>query len=173
MPRPFPRALRLPLHAVETQDGLANYIYRRLNLSASKLPYALHAYAFKNDERDFACRLLSTRTQFWLFRTRQTAACGDFMVVDLSIPSPRQRHAWVIELKQGRSMRVFEGGWGYQLRHAPEGLGELSTKGVLAENPAFSAIVGDSHEVLSFFGAGFNRDNAHNALYSPPPAVLR
>jgi len=52
-------------------------------------------------EREFARSLLETKTNWWLFRSHQSAFAGDFVVVDLSERRPERRRIWVVELKAG------------------------------------------------------------------------
>ncbi len=152
MPRHFPRALRLPLSAVVARDGLARHVARTLRPQASDLSRVVHAYAFKNDERAFAEALLARRTQLWLFRAHQGAACGDFLVVDLSEPDPARRRVVVLDLKQGAPLRP--GGPGaFQMRNAALGLAELARAGVIAPDAPYEVLTGDRAAVLGHFGA--------------------
>ncbi|MES2642698.1 MAG: hypothetical protein V4850_24660 [Myxococcota bacterium] len=156
MPRPLPRTLRLPLHAVAGRNDLSRHVIRTLHPRASDLPRTIHAYAFKNDERDFACALLTRHTRLWLFRAHQGAACGDFLLVDLSCTDIVRRTVFVIDLKQGRSVR--EGGTaGYQMRYAELGVAELAALGVVAPGAAYTVLTGDGRELLELFGGGSGR----------------
>ncbi|MDP2310496.1 MAG: hypothetical protein Q8P18_31045 [Pseudomonadota bacterium] len=151
MPRTLPRALRLPLHAVAGRNDLARHVARTLQPRGADLSRAIHAYAFKNDERDFACALLTRHTRLWLFRAHQGAACGDFLLVDLSCTNIVRRVVFVIDLKQGRPVR--EGGTaGYQMRHAEQGVAELAALGVVAPEAAYTVLTGGGAELLVAFG---------------------
>ena len=119
---------------------------------ASELPRTLHCYAFKNDERAFAHALLSRRTQLWVFSAHQGAACGDFLVVDLSCADLARRVVYVLDLKQGRAVR--EGGVaGWQMRHAELGVAELAARGVVAREARHTVLTGDGEGLLEVFGA--------------------
>ena len=152
MPRFLPRALRLPLHAVAARDALARHVTRTLQPRASEVPRTIHCYAFKNDERAFAHALLLRRTQLWLFRAHQGAACGDFLLVDLSCVDVAKRNVYVLDLKQGRAVR--EGGVaGWQMRHAERGVAELAARGIVARDAPYTVLTGDGGELLEVFGA--------------------
>ena len=84
-------------------------------------------FRFHCDERRFAEELLTRHTQLWLFRTDQTSACGDFVIVDMSAPRPRDRRVTAVELKLRSKLR--EGG--HQLRHASRVVATLSELGVV------------------------------------------
>ncbi|MDP2312266.1 MAG: hypothetical protein Q8P41_05120, partial [Pseudomonadota bacterium] len=143
--------LRLPLHAVAGRNDLARHVARTLHPRAADLPRAIHAYAFKNDERAFAYALLTRHTRLWLFRAHQGAACGDFLLVDLSCADAARRHVLVVDLKQGRAVR--EGGTaGYQMRHAEQGVAELAARGVVAPEAAYTVLTGDAEGLLAVFG---------------------
>lgn len=152
MPRSYPRLLRLPLHAVCTQDGLLMQIHRTLRPWPSELLSTFHLYAFKNDERTFARMLLRRQTRLWLWRAHQGAACGDFVILDRSSPDPARRRVWLIELKQDRPLRVTEGPSGYQLRNAADGLAELLAAGLIRPEAPVATLIGDAREVLAHFG---------------------
>lgn len=153
MPRILPRLLRLPLHAAQTNDGLLLQITRTLRPAPSNLLSTFHVYAFKNDERDFARLLLRRQTRLWLWRSHQGAACGDFVILDLSAPDPLRRCAFLIELKQDRPLRVSDGPSGFQMRNAPDGLSELQARGLIAPGAPVRALIGDAREVLGYFEA--------------------
>lgn len=152
MPRFLPRALRLPLHAVAGRDTLARHVARTLQPRGADLARFLHCYAFKNDERAFALRLLQRRTQLWLFRAHQGAACGDFLLVDVSRVAPAAREVVVVDLKSGRDVR--EGGTaGWQMRHAAAAVAELAARGVVGPDAPFTVLTGDGAALLDRFGA--------------------
>lgn len=152
MPRLLPRTLRLPLCAVTTRSGLARHVASTLHPRTSDLDRTIHCYAFKNDERAFAAALLARRTQLWLFRTHQAAACGDFVVVDLSSPDPARRTVVFLELKSGAPVRVGGGSAGWQLRHTDLGLAELVSRGLVATGTPYEVLAGDGTALLGALG---------------------
>ena len=147
--RPVPRALRLPLHAVATRDGLLHHVARTLAPPRSDLARVVHGFAFKCDERTFAHQLLVRRTQLWVYRSHQAAASGDFVVVDRSGTTPDRRRVWVVELKRGRPVH-FGGSW--QLRNADAVLAELADHGTIGPGVSYTSVVGDTAAVLAWFG---------------------
>lgn len=145
----LPRALRLPLSAVRVRDGLARLVARRLRPDRGELPRVVHAYAFKCDERAFARELLGRRTQLWIWRAHQAAACGDFVVVDLSAARTR-RTVVVVDLKRGAPLRA--GGPGaWQMRDAELVLDELED--VVDACARVERLTGDADALLAHFGA--------------------
>lgn len=147
MSRTVPRVLRVPLRVVAARDGLAHHVARTLNPRPADLARVVHAFAFKSDERTFARLLLARRTQLWLYRTHQAAACGDFVVVDRSA-APDRRRVWVIELKHARPVRL---GGGWQLRHADVVIADLVAAGELAPDTPYASLTGDASAVLAWF----------------------
>jgi len=111
------------------------------------------SFRFRNDERAFAARLLRRKPNLWLFRCHQQRFCGDFVVVDMSCADPARRAVWVIELKQGASLRVGGGGAGFQLARAAAAVAEVARRtGVVARGAAFVPVTGDAGEVLIHLG---------------------
>jgi hypothetical protein len=53
----------------------------------------------------FARQLLAAQTRYWLFRTHQQHAAGDFIAVDRSA-SPASSRWFAIELKSARRLRL-------------------------------------------------------------------
>jgi len=95
----------------------------------------------------------SEHPRFWLYRSNQAAACGDFVIVDLSAPDPRRRRVWIVALKLGAALRRGGGPAGWQLRCAAAAVDELVARRVVAE-PSFSLWSGDSAAVLTALGGG-------------------
>lgn len=149
MPAALPRALRLPLSAVSAPNALSRHVARALRPPASDLARTLWPYAFKNDERSFALALLRARTQLWLFRAHQAAACGDFFVVDLSDPSPARRPVYALELKRGRPLRE---GAGFQGRNIGTAVDELVRSGLVTDTVTVRVWTADTAAVLARFG---------------------
>lgn len=142
-------ALRPP--AVERRDGIAVLVMRTLRPPTSAEGLAVHSFELKNDERQFARELLRRKSNYWLFRSNQRLACGDFVVVDVSSPAPARRRAFVIDLKQGAPIRVGGGGAGVQLRNAERAIGELRAAGVIAVEAPYELVTGDAKALLGFF----------------------
>ena len=128
----LPRLLRLRRATTCRRDALGDLVARLLRPRPEDLARATHAYAFKCDERSFARRLLHEHPRFWLYRAHQGAACGDFVLVDVSSPDPRRRPVWVVDLKLGGPWRPGGGSAGFQLRNAPLAVDELVAAGVIA-----------------------------------------
>jgi hypothetical protein len=149
----LPRLLRLRRATLARSDALGALVARSLRLRSEDLARATHAFAFKCDELWFARRVLSEHPRFWLYRSNQAAACGDFVVVDLSAPDPRRRRVWIVDLKLGAALRRGGGPAGWQLRCAAAAVDELVARGVVAE-PSFSLWSGDSAAVLTALGDG-------------------
>jgi hypothetical protein len=150
--------LRLPfvLHVrrenVVRGDALLHLVSRTFRLRDATLLAAWHAFAFKNDEHAFARELLSRKSNLWLFRTNQRAFAGDFVVVDLSSPSPAGRCASVLDLKRGAPLRIGGGGAGIQLKNASLAIRELAARGTLAEGVPCELLTGDARFVLRHLG---------------------
>ena len=107
----------------------------------------LPRFAFRCDERAFAEALLRERTHWWLFRTHQAAACGDFVVVDLSSPRPVGRRVVGLDLKLGGRLRTAS----HQLRHLPRAVRLLEAR-VLVEAPRVERYTGDARLLESVLG---------------------
>ena len=154
MPSILPSFIRIHRRALARADGVAALVVRTLQPKHHQVARAVGAFAFKNDERDFARELLSRKTQFWLFRSNQHAFCGDFVVVDVSSPSRSRRRAFVLDLKQGARLRPGGGGAGVQLRNAQCVVQEVAlATGVLDAAAPFELLTGDARLILSFLGA--------------------
>jgi hypothetical protein len=149
----LPRLLRLRGDVLARRDAVNILVSRTLRPAAADLPRAVHAYAFKCDEHDFARDLLSARTNLWLYRSNQQAFCGDFVVVDVSSPDPARRPAYVLDLKRGAALRVGGGGAGVQLRRAGLALDEVARSGAVGKDCAWTAATGDRAALLAWLGA--------------------
>lgn len=112
----------------------------------------LARFQFHCDERQFAEELLSRHTQLWLFRADQTLACGDFVVVDMSAPKPRDRRVIALELKLRGKLR--EGG--HQLRRADRALAMLHGLGVV-EGTDLRRLTGERRRLLAVLRAHSTR----------------
>ena|SRR5688572_5775492 len=134
--------LRLPRAALSRRDVVAR-------LSASHFEQTL--FALKCDELEFARALLARRSNLWLYRTSQRAFAGDFVIVDLSSPSPSARSVVVTELKRGERVRV-RAPTSIQLRNAQTAVHELAESGIVARAANVRAITGDARAVLEHLG---------------------
>jgi hypothetical protein len=153
MPRELPLFLAIRRPSVERRDGLVLLVTRALRPPASEAGVAVHSFAFKSDERHFARELLRRKSNLWVFRSNQRLACGDFVIVDVSSPTPARRRAYVIDLKQGAPIRLGGGGAGVQLRNADHIIRALEEAGVLGAEAVYELVTGDSQALLGFFGA--------------------
>jgi len=147
MPRPLPRALRVPLRAASSSFALARYIAATLRPRTRDLGMVAATYAFHNDERDFARALLERYTHLWLFRSRQSMACGDFLVVDVSSPAIARRRVFALELKQGRPLSHGAGGAGWQLRNVRAAVAELVSAGIVDARSPCVMLAGDAARI--------------------------
>ncbi len=100
-------------------------------------------FAFRCDERDFAETLLSRHTHYWLYRTDQAGACGDFVAIDMSSPKPSRRSIVALELKLGGTLRTSGG---VQLRNIDSAVSRLHALGVAGTS--VRTLCGCRHRVL-------------------------
>jgi hypothetical protein len=103
----IPSTLRLPFSAA-TRFRLEQLIVEQLACPWSVGRRLREMFELSGPELEFARLLLERRRNFWLYRTNQRHACGDFLVVDMS--APRDRRAYALELKSGEPVRVGVGG---------------------------------------------------------------
>jgi hypothetical protein len=147
----LPLCLKLTRPALERSDAVAALILRAVRPPPAHAAFAVHAFAFKCDEEDFARELLRRRSHVWLFRSNQRAFCGDFVAVDMSSPSPARRRAFVLELKRGAPIRVGGGGAGVQLRNADRAVRGLAQEGgILGAEAPYVLATGDGERLLDF-----------------------
>lgn len=147
MPIRLPLVLRLTRRALDRRDVFGATILRATNPSASEAAFAVHSFAFKNDEHGFARALLARRTEVWLYRANQRAFCGDFLIVDMSSPSRSRRRAFVLELKHGMPLR--RGAGGVQLRNAARAVRSVVGAHLAPDgDPPFEVLTGDGNEML-------------------------
>ena len=107
----------------------------------------LRCFEMRSHERAFVKTVLTRRTNVWLFRCNQRLACGDFIAVDMSPPSPADRRATVMELKTGAPLVV--GGAHQQYARHPAAIDEIAASGVLAPSSAVELLHGDDAAVLA------------------------
>jgi hypothetical protein len=139
--------LRLPRACLARRD----IVHR---LAATRIEESL--FALKCDELEFARGLLARRSNLWLYRTSQRAFAGDFVIVDLSHPSPSSRTVVVTELKRGERVRVGAPS-SVQLRNATAAVSELAARGIVDAGADVFAITGDARAVLDHLLAGSTR----------------
>jgi len=109
------------------------------------------AFTLCPDEVRFARALARYKPNLWLFRTHQRCFCGDFVVVDMSSPTPARRSVYVIDLKARSSLVLGGGGAGIQLKNTPWALAALSQRHrVITEDAPAERVVGSREEVLTF-----------------------
>ncbi|MGF1527220.1 MAG: hypothetical protein ACFCBW_10555 [Candidatus Competibacterales bacterium] len=144
-----PVALRLSTASVARADALWRQLAGRSGRSNRQVDELIVAFAFKNDERQFARQLLSRRPHYWLFRTHQRHYCGDFVVVDMSSPKLEGRRVFVVDLKQNAPLRRG-GGAGRQFANAPEVVAALAQGGLVTPEVGFDKLSGDRRQVLAF-----------------------
>ncbi|MBU0550844.1 hypothetical protein KJ940_05020 [Myxococcota bacterium] len=134
--------LRLP--SAYGRGGLSlERLMSRLPISWSKGWALREAFLLTPAERAFARQLLTRRTQIWLFRCNQRAACGDFVAVDMSSAA---RPAYVIELKAEAPLKL--GMRGVQLSRGLEAVAATGLEATPREG-----LTGSPEAVLAFLGA--------------------
>lgn len=152
MPLRLPLSVKLTRRAVARRDLFCELVLRAVRPPPADAAFAVHAYAFKADEGDFARELLERCSRLWLFRSNQRAFCGDFVAVDMSSPSPARRRAFVLELKRGAALRLGGGAVGVQLRNAALAVRSLTGEGgLLGEDAEHLIVTGDGAQILERF----------------------
>lgn len=153
MSMPTPLVLRLPRAHVRAEASIPSLLSRSEKASGAKLRALVARFALCPDEDKFVRSLLSARKNFWLFRSHQAGFCGDFVVVDMSPPTPSKRSVWVCDLKRGAPLKRGGGGAGNQLVHAAKAVDAVAHQtAALEAGTAFEAMVGDRAQLLAHFG---------------------
>ncbi|MCB9598169.1 MAG: hypothetical protein H6719_35980 [Sandaracinaceae bacterium] len=143
--------LRLPLRAVLRADGFVRSLRAVRRDPSAKL---VQAFAFKNDERPFARRVLEVHSRIWLFRCNQHAFAGDFVAVDMSSRDPAARKAWGLDLKQGAPIKLGGGGAGTAFLRLSAAIREIATlHGVLTPDHPVVRATGDGQALARLFDA--------------------
>ncbi len=101
-------------------------------------------FALHPSELVFARQLLRVHTRFWLFRTHQQAACGDFVVVDMSSPRADRRSVYALELKTGSGVSTAGG---LQLAGVARAVEELTVEGVVGDRANLVVLRGNAEEI--------------------------
>lgn len=143
-----PLTLRLPPWLVDRFD-LPRVLVESGARSHSENFRLLERFAMSGPEQGFAQTVLARRPNLWLYRCNQRAACGDFVIVDVSPPAPRDRVALAIELKAGEPLAL--GGARLQLANADVAVAELIAAGVCGG--AVEHVHGDPAAVLTHLRA--------------------
>ncbi len=144
-----PRTLRLPPGAPLTTEGLARRLQRQLaRRSGGGLA---PRFALSSRELRFVRALHARKANLWVWRCRQDAFAGDFVVVDMSEPDPARRRCWVLELKMGAPLKAVGG---HQMGRADDALAELGA--VLGPGGAGRAtpLTGDGGAILGALTGG-------------------
>lgn len=144
-----PLTLRLPPWLIDRFD-LPRVIAEAGSYTRSEAYRLLERFAMSGPEQAFVRTVLARRTNLWLYRCNQRAACGDFLVVDVSTPAPTDRTAIALELKAGAPLAL--GGARVQLANVDAALDELIAAGVLA-TAAVTHAHGDDAAVLAYLRA--------------------
>jgi len=144
--RPVPIYLRLHCAPLRRRDGLARLLHAKTGRACPKL---LGYFAFKNDERRFALRLLELHPRFWLFRTHQAAFAADFVAVDMSERRVEHRRAYGIDLKRGHALIEGGGGAGNAFVGLPRLVRVLARAPILAPDHHLVLLTGDADRVLA------------------------
>ncbi|APR81708.1 Hypothetical protein A7982_07057 [Minicystis rosea] len=150
----LPLSVRLHRRSLARRDLFFSTLMRILRPPPSVAGLAMSTFAFKNDEEDFARALLARHGRLWLYRSNQRAFCGDFVIVDMSSPSPAARRAFVVDLKQGAPLRRGGGGAGVQLRNAEQVIRHVGNAGtVLGDEAPWDVVTGDGARILEWLSA--------------------
>ncbi|MBK9035300.1 MAG: hypothetical protein IPL61_29280 [Myxococcales bacterium] len=144
-----PLTLRLPPWLVDRFE-LPRVIAESGDCTRSAAFRLLERFAMSGPEQAFVQTVLARRTNLWLYRCNQRAACGDFIVVDVSSPTPADRVAVAIELKAGAPLAL--GGARVQLANVDAAVAELVVAGVVGGG-AVTHAYGDEAVVLTYLRA--------------------
>lgn len=144
--------LKLNRHRIKRNDSLMRYLIRQPQLSNKEAKEWFVCFEFKNDERIFAKTFLRQKSNFWLFRTHQQFACGDFIIVDMSSTDRSYRPVYIIDLKQGSCLIEGGGGAGIQFQRTNEAMFQLADRyHVINATNTPIKLVGDKERLLHYF----------------------
>ncbi len=146
-----PLTLLLPFWMVDESFSVAMLLASDPDRSGAGAWRLQEVFAMSSREEAFVRRLLRKKRNIWLYRCNQRGWCGDFVMVDMSVPDIRHRQAVVIELKSGASLKL--GGGGLQVKNAPAAVAELIAAGVLGEGTELVTWLGSKEAVLEALGA--------------------
>ena len=153
--------LHLPSSVLGRRDVVACAL-GALSLPARRRENLDPFFALHPRELAFARDLLRVHTRFWLFRTHQQAACGDFVVVDMSSPDVARRTVYALELK---ASSVVSTRGGLQLARVEHAIGELTEEGVVGERAPVVVLRGGGEQIAALLvkrGAG-NREGRRSS----------
>ncbi|MCO4771978.1 MAG: hypothetical protein KDA24_18245 [Deltaproteobacteria bacterium] len=150
-----PRLLRLPVWLLHEGFRLERAVARDRRWSRYAPCRAVPRLRLSGPEQRFALGLLDRRRNYWLWRCDQSAACGDFAVVDVSDARPEHRTLWLIELKERSDWRP---GRGLQLRAANDACDELRAMGAIGETTRPRLREGSTTASLRALSAGIGVD---------------
>jgi len=148
-----PLAVHLSSRRLANARTIARFL-RAANTSRRIDSKLLAAFRFRNDERSFARRLVRRKPNLWLFRSNQRCFCGDFVVVDMSSPSPERRRVFVVDLKWGADLKLGGGGASNQFTNAALAVDQIARRtGVVEPGAEFTLVSGDKLAVLEYLCA--------------------
>lgn len=149
----MPFVLKLSRRSLARRDAV-RMLVGRLDVRAALRAELTSAFAFKDGELEFA-RALAERTNLWLYRVNQRAFGGDFLVIDLSCPTPARRPAIALDLKRGG--RVREGRPGIQMQRTDRVIAAIAARGLVGPSCVPVHLIGDAHTVLASIDDVFAR----------------
>lgn len=141
----LPLVLKLPRRSLARADAVRTLV-GQLDLQRASRAEIVAAFEFKDGELAFA-RSLARHTNLWIYRVNQRAFAGDFLVVDVSSPSPARRPVIALDLKRGG--RVREGRPGIQMAHTDRAMAVLAERGLIRSTCAPVHVVGDASSLLA------------------------
>ena len=146
-----PLTLLLPFWMVDESFSIAMLLASDPDRSGAETWRLQEVFSMSSREEAFVRRLLRKKRNIWLYRCNQRGWCGDFVLVDMSVPDIRYRQAVVIELKSGASLK--RSGGGLQVKNASAAIAELTAAGVLSEGAELVTWLGSKEAVLEALGA--------------------
>ena len=150
MPRD-PLTLLLPFGMVDESFSLEMLLATTSGLSGADSWRLREVFMMSSREEAFVRRLLRKKRNIWIYRCNQRGWCGDFVIVDMSEPVAKRRRGVVLELKSGAALK--EGDGGLQIKNAAAAIGELISRGVLAEGADMVTWLGGKEAILEALGA--------------------
>jgi hypothetical protein len=109
-------------------------------------------FCMSSREVRFVRTLQAVKNNLWIWRCRQDAFAGDFVVVDMSSPSPHARAVWVLELKQGAEPKPTAG---HQMQNAPAVLAEIASRTTaIVPSVPWTPITGDCGALVETLSGG-------------------
>jgi len=145
-----PLTLRLLPGRPLTLEGL---IHRLTEVHGTRrMGRLVQRFMLSSREVRFVRTLQSVKGNLWVWRCRQDAFAGDFVVVDMSPPEPGQRRAIVLELKKDALVRPTAG---HQMRNAPAVLAEIAARsGAIDASTPWQPLTGDGGALVDVLSGG-------------------